>query len=117
MPQAVEKTKYVRTGIGNALLDTTRLITWRGLDMVKLPEYRHLARSLLLLPLVYSSKAHSNSDLGTTDSAGLALAALGLIVLLLGLHHLRDLRTKTLMPPGYRGRSSRRGSRPARHKT
>lgn len=85
--------------------------------MVRLPEHRHLARTLMPLALAYSGRAHSNPDLGTTDSAGLALAALGLIVLLLGLHHLRDLRSKTLMPPSHRGRSSRRGSRPARHKS
>ena len=85
--------------------------------MVKLPEHRPLVRALPLVLLAFSSGARSNPDLGTTDSAGLFLAVIGLIVLLLGLHHLRDLRSKTLTPPGYRGRSSRRSSRTARYKS
>lgn len=70
-----------------------------------------LPASLLTLGAL-SASAYADPDMGTTDSAGLVLAVLGLVVLLLGLHHLRDLRTKTLMPPGYRHRPLKRA--PAR---
>ena len=63
---------------------------------------------LSMLLLLHSGSAYSNPDLGTRGSAGVILTVLGLAVLLLGLHHLRDLRSKTLTPPGYRGRAPRR---------
>ncbi len=81
--------------------------------MLRLIGRRHWVRDLAFVLTVSIGRVEANPDLGATDSAGVLLAVLGLVVLLLGLHHLRDLRHKTLMPPGYRGRHLRRGARPS----